>query len=255
MAKLSDLTRIVANATGEAHPGLVVLARALRQSDLIATGGRGNSAAQMTEVDAANFLLGVASPGDNTTANRTVAAVGALRLWRVGFAHLRDGTQTATILDGSEAVAGLKGGQGLSASLAQLLRSYNQDAGFDALIKDPGLFDIMPSFKVERAMDRPGELFQADMRPAAVRLSITKSLFAVEANREPTWGASIEVMCSGGDLVRLTFSAEGEIFPPKLPFFTSSKMITERVEPSVIDAVVSCIRAGESTPERDGLSS
>lgn len=255
MAKLSDLTRVVAAATGESHPGLVVLARALRQSDLVATGGRGNNAARMNHLDAANFLLGVASPGDNTTANRTVATVGALRLWRGGFAHLRDGTQTVTILDGSAAVAGLKGGQSLSTSLSQLLQSYDQEAGFDPIIKDPRFFKKMPSFEVERKMDSPGELFQADMRPAAVSLSVSKRLFAVEANREPTWSASMEVMCSGGDLIRLKFSPEGGISSSRLPFFSSSKTITERVEPSVIDAVVACIRAAESSPKREELNS
>lgn len=255
MAKLSDLTRVVAAATGEAHPGLVVLARALRQSDLVATGGRGKNAAQMSHLDASNFLLGIASPGDNTTAHRTVAAVGALRLWSFAFAHLRDGTQAATFLDGSEAVAGLKGGQSLSTSLAQLLQSYKQDGGFDDLIQSPGLFDTMPPFEVQRMMDRPGELFQSYVHPVAVSVSIKKSMFAVETNRAPAWSASVEFMCSGGDLIRLIFTDDGEIYTPEPERASSSKTITQTVQPSVINAVVSCIRADEFSPDHDGLNS
>lgn len=80
MAKLSDLIRTVAAATGEAESSVNVIARNLREHGLIATGGRGRQAATMSAADAASLLLGVGAPGDHTKAADTVEALEGIGL-------------------------------------------------------------------------------------------------------------------------------------------------------------------------------
>lgn len=80
MAKLSDLIRVVALATGDGDAGVTVIARSLREAGLIATGGRGRYGADMTASDAASLLIAVGAPGDHTKAATTANAAGSMRL-------------------------------------------------------------------------------------------------------------------------------------------------------------------------------
>lgn len=99
MALLSQLVSVMAFVTGDPEPGLIVLARSLREAGYITTGGRGRSAAHMKERDAAALLLAATAPGDNTRAADTLGVVGNLRLVDRPIANLglRPGL---TMLDG-----------------------------------------------------------------------------------------------------------------------------------------------------------
>jgi hypothetical protein len=59
MATLSQLVDVVATVEGLKREGVGAIARAVREAGLIATHGRGTSAAQMGVADAANLLIAV----------------------------------------------------------------------------------------------------------------------------------------------------------------------------------------------------
>lgn len=59
MATLSQLVDVVAAVEGIDPERVTAIARAVREAGLVTTGGRGPSAAQMTERDAANLLIAV----------------------------------------------------------------------------------------------------------------------------------------------------------------------------------------------------
>jgi hypothetical protein len=59
MARLSELTAVIADVHGVPEPSVVQIARHLREAGLLSQGGRGLSAAHMTAADAANLLIAV----------------------------------------------------------------------------------------------------------------------------------------------------------------------------------------------------
>jgi hypothetical protein len=76
MATLSHLVETIAAVEGIDPATVALIARNIREADLISTGGRGTSAARMTLTDAANLLIGV-------NATRVAAeAVDAVRAYR-----------------------------------------------------------------------------------------------------------------------------------------------------------------------------
>jgi hypothetical protein len=79
MATLGALVDIVAAAEGISRERVEAIARAVREAGLIATHGRGSSAAQMTETDAANLLIAVNAAETARAAPETVRRFRALR--------------------------------------------------------------------------------------------------------------------------------------------------------------------------------
>src|SRR5262249_2541293 len=59
MASLSELARTIAQVEGLEEATVNLIGRYVREDGLIATGGRGTSAATMTARDAANLLIAV----------------------------------------------------------------------------------------------------------------------------------------------------------------------------------------------------
>jgi hypothetical protein len=111
MARLSDLVQTVADATGETAASVTVIARFLREAGLIATGGRGPSAARMTAPDLASLLLAVTALGDSTKAGETVARVGNFLLEPMAPEHCE--------------ALGVKADQSLRDCLATQLEHYS----------------------------------------------------------------------------------------------------------------------------------
>lgn len=75
MAKLSDLVRTVADLTDVPLSSVTVVARVLREAELIKSGGRGRGGANMGSTDAAHLLLGVITLGDTTKAAEVVGGL------------------------------------------------------------------------------------------------------------------------------------------------------------------------------------
>lgn len=226
MATLSDLTRTFANATGRPEKSLVVIARALREAGLIATGGRGRGGAQMTYVDAANFLLGVGSPGDHTKAARTVHQINILEL----DAHAAFKLLNHLDFQGGPAddlsPLGIKSGQSPAETLALLMEHYAGDA---APALDEKFAEVIP---------RPWFTLQPDLRPSEIHLSVTHGRN----------GYSVQVLASlvGGDEVRLDFR-ESELWlltghPPRETDRLKGHSFTGRLDSSTIRDVIECVR-------------
>lgn len=85
MAKLPDLVRAAAHATGETEASIKVLARSLREGGLITTFGRGRHGAEMSSRDVASLLLGLAVAGDMTKAAAAVESLGSTRTVMAGI--------------------------------------------------------------------------------------------------------------------------------------------------------------------------
>lgn len=79
MATLAALVEIVADAEGIEAQRVAALARSVREAGLIASRGRGPSAAQMSEADAANLLIAVNAAETARAAPDTVRHFRALR--------------------------------------------------------------------------------------------------------------------------------------------------------------------------------
>lgn len=124
MALLSQLVGVLAEVTGDPEPGMVVLARSLREAGYITTGGRGRSAAHMTERDAAAMLLAVASGGDNTRAADTLRHVGNLRLLEGSEGRTYDGVHEKFPLSQRPVGIGLEPGATMLECLTLLLEQY-----------------------------------------------------------------------------------------------------------------------------------
>jgi hypothetical protein len=79
MATLGALVEIIAHAEGIDRERVAAIARAVREAGLIATHGRGPSAAQMSETDAANLLIAVNGAETARAAPQAVRRFRALR--------------------------------------------------------------------------------------------------------------------------------------------------------------------------------
>jgi hypothetical protein len=79
MATLESLVATIANVEGIGAERVRAIARALREADLITTRGRGTSAAEMTDGDAANLLIAVNVADTARAAPETVELFRRLR--------------------------------------------------------------------------------------------------------------------------------------------------------------------------------
>ena len=79
MATLGALVELVAAAEGISRERVEAIARAVREAGLIATHGRGPSAAQMSAADAANLLIAANAAETARAAPETVRRFRALR--------------------------------------------------------------------------------------------------------------------------------------------------------------------------------
>ncbi|QHO73918.1 hypothetical protein ACH79_16020 [Bradyrhizobium sp. CCBAU 051011] len=82
MATLSDLVTAIATAEGIDAERVGAIARAVREDGFIRTSGRGTSAAQMSEQDAANLLIAANMADTARTASTTVTQYRALKAQR-----------------------------------------------------------------------------------------------------------------------------------------------------------------------------
>jgi hypothetical protein len=82
MATLSQLVAAIANAEGIDAERVAAIARAVREEGLIQTSGRGTSAAQMSESDAANLLIATNTADTARSAPVTIRQYRALQAMR-----------------------------------------------------------------------------------------------------------------------------------------------------------------------------
>ncbi|WP_419756017.1 hypothetical protein [Brevundimonas sp.] len=184
MALLSQLVSVLAQVTGDPEPGMIVLARSLREAGYITTGGRGRSAAHMAERDAAAVLLAVAAGGDNTRAADTLRHVGDLRLLEGAAGRSHDGVHRAFSLDQCPVGAELRPGMTMLESLTLLLEQYANG-------------ECSPSPETPGAGDR---------RPSEISFIIRHDRLG--------WSGDINVHVRSGDDVYLRFTQDGQPHPP-----------------------------------------
>jgi hypothetical protein len=82
MATLSQLVAAIANVEGIDAERVAAIGRAVREQGLIRTSGRGTSAAQMSEPDAANLLIATNTADTARTASAAVTQYRALKAKR-----------------------------------------------------------------------------------------------------------------------------------------------------------------------------
>ncbi|MBK1968380.1 hypothetical protein JIX59_03415 [Brevundimonas diminuta] len=179
MALLSQLVGVLAAVTGDPEPGMVVLARSLREAGYITTGGRGRSAAHMTERDAAAMLLAVAAGGDNTRAAHTLSLVGNLRLLSNAAGRTREGVPEEFPIERRQVGIGLQAGTTMLECLTQILAEY-----------------------ANGECSAPAEAIESsDRRPSEVSFIIRHDRFG--------WSGDINVYLRCGDDVYLRFTQRG----------------------------------------------
>jgi len=142
MATLGALVEIVAAVAGISRERVEAMARAVREAGLIATHGRGPSAAQMAETDAANLLIAVNAAETARSAPETV------RRFRVLRANNKAKYEFGSVLDGM-----------IAAATKQELSGYLLGLGFGSVGKEPemqrsglGTFTIKVEFELSRPM-------------------------------------------------------------------------------------------------------
>ncbi len=192
MALLSQLVGVLAQVTGDPEPGMVVLARSLREAGYITTGGRGRSAAHMTERDAAAMLLAVAAGGDNTRAADTLRQVGNLRLLEGSAGRTFSGDHGTFPLSQRPVGTGLEPGVTMLDGLALLLEQYANG-------------ECSPS-------DRAGG---GDRRPSEISFIIRHDRFG--------WSGDINVYVRSGEDVYLRFTQDG--LPQPAPLSASLNLV------------------------------
>lgn len=216
MAKLSDLVRVLSISGGDSEASVAVIARALRERNLIKTGGRGRSAAHMTSADAASLLLGVASPGENTKAAQSVQEVAKLMLepqarivQPVGYPHT----------DELRGIMGIGAGDDLSACLTTLLDRYRLEP--DADRPRP---NVRP----------PGGIFRSEepenFLPRGIEIEVVRE--------QNTWRSTLFVRFSFWRIIELYFTSQTNPAPKKGSGKRSSILIQE----DVVSSIVSCLR-------------
>jgi hypothetical protein len=186
MARLSDLVQIVADATGETTASVTVIARSLREAGLIATGGRGRSAARMTSRDLASLLLAVSSLGDNTKAGETVSFVSQFFLETEVVAD--DGNFCFSLNDDYCQALGVKAEQSLHGCLATQIDRYSINP--ESPNPAPPQPDLSPFS------------FNGSTLPRSIEIGLGQG--------EDGWEASIKMQLCGGDDFTLLFSPDGQ---------------------------------------------
>jgi hypothetical protein len=221
MAWLSTLIRTVAETSGEPEASVTVIARSLREGGFITTGGRGRSAASMTNFDAASLLLGVGAPGDNTKAAATVARLSAAALeksltWKRGAP---DGRQKAATVPSN---LNINAGDELIHVIARLLNEFELPK-----IGATGLRRIRPKPRVQN--EDGAEIWL----PQSIQLETTFD--------QRGWSADLEVTTSDGRLVRFVFAETQQALrhtTTELRWKRSSVTLL----PPIFEAVVRCLR-------------
>lgn len=221
MALLSQLVSVLAQVTGDPEPGMVVLARSLREAGYITTGGRGRSAAHMTERDAAAMLLAVAAGGDNTRAADTLRHVGNLRLLEGSAGRAYDGVHEKFPLSQRPVGIGLAPGATMLECLTLLLGQYANG-------------ECSPSDTVGAG----------DRRPSEISFIIRHDRFG--------WSGDINVYVRSGEDVYLHFTQDG--LPQPAPVLESLKLVgpfenaarakvtSIRLEPIAAHLAMNCVR-------------
>lgn len=225
MALLSQLVGVLAEVTGDPEPGMVVLARSLREAGYITTGGRGRSAAHMTERDAAAMLLAVASGGDNTRAADTLRHVGNLRLLEGSEGRTYDGVHGKFPLSQRPVGIGLEPGVTMLECLTLLLEQYANG-------------ECSPAESVGGG----------DRRPSEISFIIRHDRFG--------WSGDINVYVRSGEDVDLRFTQDGLPQPAPLlanlklagPFDNTerAKVTSMRLSAIATHLAVNCVRGIDS---------
>jgi hypothetical protein len=239
MAMLSDLVRIIAEATGDPESTVTVVARSLREAGFIATGGRGRSAAKMTAHDAASLLLGIGSPGDTTKAAETLSKVGQMKL---GPLAETAGHSTLQIAEHEDDLR-LKAGQTLHDCLSSLV---------DRLTHPPE--EVVLSAR-QRAPLAPGArrnllepfTFDGDVWPSAVGLEVVRDGYGLHAH--------LDLRLRGGTALKLHFNADGASWIQMAidaPEEGRGKHSSITLLPRVASSVASCLRG--NPPELEAHS-
>lgn len=235
MARLSDLTRILAASSKSPETSLTVIARVLREGGLITTGGRGLSAAQMASSDGASLLLAIAAQADHTKSAEAVREVGALRLapWGTGR---RDGVQGVFGADDDGARLGLHSGQRLDDALATILDRYSLEG---RLPPEP-LSDVEAPIMEERP---------TNPTPCSVSVTVTRD--------DNNYSAELTIGQRGGDFMKLAFvqnpGPKGRASRKGDPDDGIEASLT--IRPKVVHAIVCCIRnqCAEAHPWRGNV--
>lgn len=245
MARLSDLIATIAQAGGPPVKSLNVIARALREAGLIATGGRGAAGAQMTPSDLANMLLGLPALGDHTKAAETVAHVGSLQLLNARDARdLRRSHQTLKLLETMCPGLGIARSDTLHAVLSNLLSLLSPDevvsrTAVAAVVRDESKpFDPFDNWE--------GEQDWGDPTPVALTIVV---------NRDGNYYSSdLVVQQKGGGVARLDFRTSKDYLRPDDVGSATVGGIeaTFRVKPALVAAATRCIRASVQTPHQGG---
>lgn len=215
---------------------LTVIGRVLREGGLIATGGRGLSAARMTSRDAASLLLGIAAQGDHTKAAEAVRAVGALHLapWNMGR---RDRVRSTLATDVVGARFGLHSGQQLAEALETILDRYSVEGVLPPEPRSPlsgAVLERRKSAGRFRALIEDDRV--TDPTPCSVRIAVTRDA--------DNYSAEITVGQRGRDFIELGFfrgldprdqrKREGDVDDG-----IESSLI---VRPKLVHAIVCCVR-------------
>lgn len=180
----------------------------------------------MTYIDAANFLLGVGSPGDHTKAARTVDQINILELDQHGAFKLLNHLDFQGGPVDELSPLGIKSGQSPTQALALLMEHYAGDA---EPARDRNFSEAIP---------HPWFTLQPDLRPSKIALSVTHG--------RNGYSAQILASLVGGDEVRLDFR-ESELWlltghPPRETDRLKGHSFTGRLDSTTIHDVIKCVR-------------
>jgi hypothetical protein len=224
MAKLSDLVQVVANVTGEAPASVAVIARSLREAGLIATGGRGRSAARMTSHDLASLLLAVSSLGDNTKAGDTVTAVSQLSL-----ESRAQNPAGLNLTDEHRQALGVTAEQSLLECLAIQIDRYSIESGS---------FSAGPDMLIGRILPDPASFsFRGSTLPKSIGIAVGRSF--------DDWYASVRMQLVGGDSITLRFSSSRQSDQPASPTNGRKKLSRNwliELPPEIVHQAALCLR-------------
>jgi len=242
MARLSDLTSAVATASGVPDTAARVIARSLRETGLVAKGGRGLSAARMGPTDVASILLAFASPADVTKSGQVVATLGELQL--EGLIPVLGSTDHRLLYADDEVErTGLFTGQTLSGALAQLIERYSCEGRLPPSMPktppEPKAPHVWPNLSAD---PYPHE---TDPTPCALTLTVTKDEYG--------WRANLQVAERGGCDLMLSFSPNGGTWPPRRRREENpGRSHTITLPPEIAHAAVRCIRDDMPSDSRPG---
>ena len=194
----------------------------------------------MSASDAASLLLGVCTPGESTKAAETVRIASPLRLER--GAELPNGV--GIFLEDYENELGLRPGETLHNCLTLLLERLIDPPEAAAPRIEPS--KTAPSGR--RSFDMTPFKFRGDTWPSSVELEIARNTYGLRAH--------LKLRVRGGELLKLTFSPNGEhwivdLEKGALARESRGKHSSITLLPEVAHGVVSCLRGGQAELSRD----